>query len=91
MQTSSKMNLSIFLRILHEKIQNVENNWRVQYCFTPMLFRYIEQKAKLIIFAALIKAKWQNVGLGVSLFQKYTYSPTKKCEKPNMSNNCFFR
>ena len=26
-------------------------------------------------------AKWQNVGLWVSIFQKYNHSPTKKCEK----------
>ena len=35
------MILCIYLRIVHEKIQKVENN-RVQYGVTPLLFRYIE-------------------------------------------------
>ena len=72
------MILCIFRRIVHEKIQKVENN-RVQYGVTPLLFRYIEYRAKIIMFAALYSKS-------TSIVQQ-----KKKCKKPNMSNHCVFR
>ena len=55
--------------------------------FSPAL-----KKKKIVIFAAPYKAKWQNVGLGVCIFQKYIHSQQKKCKKKTkMSNNCVFR
>ena len=58
---------------------------------TPLLFLYIELRAKFIIFAAPYKAKCQNVGLRVCIFQRYIHSPPKKIEKKkNMSKIAFF-
>ena len=62
-QTSSKMNLCIFLRILHEKIQKVENNGvGVQYGVTPHLFRYKDQKSSYLQLCRRLNGKMLVLG-----------------------------